>query len=90
MRHRFREAADAATEIVPAYDDPRDYRRRRLEPQVDSQAIERAAGQAVMAALAEQGDGARIVVVNVNIQIAHGGGATNQFSTAPNTQQVGR
>jgi hypothetical protein len=40
------------------------------------QEIEAAARAAVMAALDEAG-GVRIVVVNVNIQIARGGGATN-------------
>jgi hypothetical protein len=38
-----------------------------------------------MAALADHGTDARIVVVNVNIQIAHGvsGGATNQIGNQP-------
>jgi hypothetical protein len=90
MKRRYREAAEAAAEIVPAIDDYDYYRSgRHLDRQVDPKATERAAGQAVMAALAEAGEDARIVVVNVNIQIANGGGATNQFSTG-NSQQVSR
>lgn len=76
----FSGVRDAAAEIV--LDDDHRHRRYMEGPRVDQGAIERAAAQAVTDALAEQSD-ARIVVVNVNIQIASGGGATNQIGSQP-------
>jgi uncharacterized protein YqgV (UPF0045/DUF77 family) len=77
---RLHAAAAALEPAIP--DDPRDYR----TPMPAQTAIEQATREAVMRALAEadqHASDARIVVVNVNIQVASGGGATNQIGSQP-------
>lgn len=82
------EATPATTSAVDAYRIAEDETLARRGGRLAQRQVEQAVTEAIRAAVADRPD-VQVVVVNVNVQIADGGGATNQIGTvqsSPNSR----